>query len=88
MSDEHESAVAAWLDSPETLRELAILRDRFPEWTEFQRTQIALSMEILAALNVYEGEPDITIEINKPAEDEIDEADRWKYIDPDQLGSP
>jgi hypothetical protein len=54
MSNEHESAVAAWLDSPTTQREVAVIRKRFPSWTEPQVYAFALQMEMLVALDVYE----------------------------------
>ena len=54
MPDEHESAVAAWLDSPSTKRELGILNQRFPDWTPYERYSFALQMEMLVALDVYE----------------------------------
>lgn len=90
MADEHESAFAAWLDSPETKREMDIIRRRLDyDISEYEAIQLALQMEILVAMNVYrDEESDITIEINKPPEDEIDPADRWKYTDPDATGSP
>jgi hypothetical protein len=59
MPDEHESAIAAWLDSVSTRRELTILGDRFPHWTEYERYSFALQMEMLVALDTYEL-PDIT----------------------------
>ena len=55
MPDEHESAIAAWLDSASTRRELTILSDRFPHWTEYERYSFALQMETLVALDVYES---------------------------------
>jgi hypothetical protein len=58
MPDEHESAIAAWLDSVSTRRELTILGDRFPHWTEYERYSFALQMEMLVALDTYEL-PDI-----------------------------
>jgi hypothetical protein len=64
VSDEHESAFAAWYNSPETQREIAVIRRTFPhgEWdcalTDYQVVQLALQMEILVALDVYEI-PDI-----------------------------
>jgi hypothetical protein len=58
MPDEHESAIAAWLDSVSTRRELTILGDRFPHWTEYERYSFALQMEMLVALDTYEM-PDI-----------------------------
>ena len=54
MPDEHESAIAAWLDSASTKRELGILNARFPNWTEYERYSFALQMEMLVALDVYE----------------------------------
>jgi hypothetical protein len=54
MPDEHESAIAAWLDSVSTRRELTILGDRFPHWTEYERYSFALQMEMLVALDTYE----------------------------------
>jgi hypothetical protein len=54
MADEHESAVAAWLDNPQTQREVAIIRKRFPEWKDYEVYSFALSMETLVALDVYE----------------------------------
>jgi hypothetical protein len=58
MPDEHESAIAAWLDSVSTRRELTILADRFPHWTDYERYSFALQMEMLVALDTYEL-PDI-----------------------------
>ena len=84
MADEHESAVAAWLDSPETKRELDIMRERFPNWTEFQRVQIALSMEILTALDVYGSETITLAEIPPPPPPDDDPPEPWK--DPDATG--
>jgi hypothetical protein len=54
MPDEHESAVAAWLDSPSTQREIAVIRRRFPDWTPYEVYTFALGMETLVALDVYE----------------------------------
>jgi hypothetical protein len=58
MPDEHESAIAAWLDSNSTKRELGILYERFPNWTDYERYSFALQMEMLVALDTYEL-PDI-----------------------------
>jgi hypothetical protein len=88
MPDEHESSISMWLDDPTIQREVEVIRGRFPEATEFHAFLFSMIAELLSHLYGDRDGPDITIEINKPAEDEIDEADRWKYIDPDQLGSP
>lgn len=59
--DEHESAAAAWLDSPSTQREIAIIRKRFPAWQEYQVVSFALQVAIMVDLNLYgapEPEPD------------------------------
>lgn len=56
MPDETESAAAQWLESADTKRELSIISDRFPNWTEYERTSFALLIEVMVALNVY-GEP-------------------------------
>ena len=84
MADDHESAVAAWLDSPETKRELSILYDRFPTWSDFQRIQIALSMEILVSLNLYTDERDADVDITIIKPDDDDPPEPWK--DPDASG--
>jgi hypothetical protein len=54
MADEHESAVAAWLDNPQTQREVAIIRKRFPTWRDYEVYSFALQIETLASLDVYE----------------------------------
>lgn len=81
-ADEHESAVAAWLDSPETQRELQILGDRFPDWTEQQRIQLVMSMEILVSLDLYgDRDADINIEINNVKPEDLPDAeddDPWQ----------
>jgi hypothetical protein len=64
MPDEHESAFAAWYNSPETQREMTVIRRAFPhgEWdcalTDYQIVQLALQMQILVALDVYEVPPE------------------------------
>lgn len=67
MLDETESAVASWLDSPNTKREVAILRQRFAApvvghtVTPFHAAMFVLCLEILQALDIYgipDGEPD------------------------------
>jgi hypothetical protein len=67
---EHESAFAAWYKNPETQREMDVIRRHFTrppherlglstcDLTDYQVTQLALQMEILVALDVYEL-PDI-----------------------------
>ena len=47
---------------------MEILADRFPLWTQFQRVQIALSMEILASLNVYADERSPVDDLLEPPE--------------------
>jgi hypothetical protein len=54
MADEHESAIAAWLDSPATMREISILLRRFPQWSQYEVYSFALQMEMLVALDTYE----------------------------------
>lgn len=77
--DEKESAMADWLKSVETRRELNVLKRRFPRWTEYQRVSIALQMEILLALDVYEEAIDINPTILPDDDDDPPEA--WQ--DPD-----
>jgi hypothetical protein len=91
MADEHESAVAAWLDDPDTRRELQIIGDRFPRWDEYQRTTFCLLMEMMIALNVYGGpaedvtvidttvDPDELLGLLDPDDD--DEGEGWKRGD-------
>jgi hypothetical protein len=78
---EHESAVAAWLDHADTRREMDIIKDRFPNWNEYQVTTMALMMELVVALNIYgtptlvetTADPDELLEILEDDEDE-----EWK----------
>jgi hypothetical protein len=53
VADEHESAVAAWLDDSSTKREVSILRRRFPSWRESDCYQLALLVEILSGMDFY-----------------------------------
>ena len=55
MADGHESAAAAWLDQPETQREVEVVMRRFPEASRWDATRFALLIEILASLSVYGG---------------------------------
>jgi hypothetical protein len=79
MPDETESAVAAWLDHADTRREMQIIKDRFPRWSDYQVTTMALMMELVVALNIY-GSPTATTEtlIELPDDDEDDEPWRGK----------
>lgn len=80
MSDETESAVAAWLDDAGTQREVAIARKRLAllggdpshAWV------LALLIEILANLNVYGDptNPDGEAVIEFPDED--DDMEPWQ----------
>ena len=54
MPDEHESAAAAWLDLPETKREMEIVRKRYPAWSSYEVASFVLSITMLTALDVYE----------------------------------
>jgi hypothetical protein len=56
MPDEHESAVAAWLDDPFVQREIAITRSRFPSWDDYHVMQFTLSVMTYEALDFYVGE--------------------------------
>ena len=68
MPDEHESAIAAWLDLPTTKREIAIVAERHPDWSSYEVHQFVLSMEMLVALEVYGQEPDIELPPPEPGE--------------------
>ena len=61
MADEHESAVAAWLDDADTKRELKIIQDRFPRWNEYEVTTMAMLMELIVALNIYGSGVDVDV---------------------------
>jgi hypothetical protein len=90
MPDEHESAFAAWLDLPETRREMEVIKSRLSRYGEipslFEVLQIALSMEMLVSLNVYgdRDEADLVIELPPKPPDDDDEPEPWK--DPDNTG--
>jgi hypothetical protein len=73
---EHESAAAAWLDNGDTQREISVLRDRFPDWTEYERTSFALLMELVVALNFYGGKPISMIELVEEEDD--DPPEPWR----------
>ena len=58
MTDETESAVAAWLDQPSTQRELLIAKRRLLKLNSAaDPVYVCLMIEILAALNIY-GAPE------------------------------
>lgn len=68
MPDETESAVAAWLDSPSTVREVKIAMGRLG-CDQYQATLFALCIEILAAVDLY----------GPPTDDDPDDPDEpWK----------
>jgi hypothetical protein len=76
MPDEHESASAEWLDHPSTQREIAVVKARYPNWTEFEVIMFVLQMEVLVDLNVYgskiddEADPDRLLEMVDPDEED------------------
>jgi hypothetical protein len=72
LSDETESAAAAWLDHADTRREIQIIKDRFPRWNDYQVTTMALMMELVVALNIY-GSPTGTVELRELPKDDDDE---------------
>jgi hypothetical protein len=72
--DEHESAAAAWLDLPETQREIAIVQRRFKDWSSYEVAQFVLSMQMLVALEVY-GSEEIEIDPNQIILPEIPDED-------------
>ena len=77
MTDETESAVAAWLDQPSTQRELQIAKRRLIRLqSAADPVYVCLMIEILAALNVYgtPGGPDGPEELD--ADDRYEEP--WK----------
>jgi hypothetical protein len=81
--DEHESAAGAWLDHPDTQREVAIIQSRFPYWSPFQHYIFALGIEMLANLNVYGGPTeilDLTTDPDKLLDmvDPDDEDEPWR----------
>jgi hypothetical protein len=53
VADEHESAVAAWVNDPSSQREVAILQKRFPSWRESDCYVFALLVEILSGMDFY-----------------------------------
>jgi hypothetical protein len=75
MPDETESAVAAWLEHADTRREMEIIKNRFPRWSDYQVTTMALMMELVVALNIY-GSP--TTEKLIEIEDEDDPPEPWR----------
>ena len=76
--------MAAWLENPDTLREMKVIHDRFPRWSEYQVTTFALMVEMMVALNIYGGgspvddtaDPQTLLEFS--AEDEDEEDEPWR----------
>jgi hypothetical protein len=54
MPDEHESASAAWLDLPETQREMRIIEARYPSWSSYEVASFVVQVQMLTAFDVYE----------------------------------
>lgn len=81
MPDETESAVAAWLDSKETQREIDIARKRLIRvgGNPDQAWLLAILVELLANLNIYADPPDIpVVEVEELFPDEDEDDEPWK----------
>ena len=78
---EHESAIAAWLESPDTRREMKVLHDRFPRWNEYEITTVTLLVELMVALNIY-GRPTLFEVVDGDAP----EPEKPGWIDDDEEG--
>ena len=74
---DHESAVQAWLDSPDTLREIEVALKKVPNISYQQAVMLALGVEILASLNVY-GTDEPCEECQREAEEQDDDGEPWK----------
>jgi len=74
MPDETESAVSAWLSNADTKREIAIAKRHLAVigGDPAQAWILAIAVEILAALNVYEMTTltEVTDELPEPEDDE------------------
>lgn len=53
---QYESAVQAWLDQDDTIREVAMVQKKIPHVSQYQAVMLALGVQILAALEVYGAE--------------------------------
>ena len=67
---QYESAVQAWLDHPATVQEVAMVRKKVPDVSQYQAILLALGVQILAALEVYGTEVEPPEEFPDPNDDD------------------
>ena len=79
LPDETDSAVAAWLDSSDTQREIAIARYRLAQLNStLDPVALALGIEILAALALAPLDETVELPAEMPEMDDDDDDEPWR----------